>query len=177
MLSGADWMAVLERLARALPPQGPPVRLCLIGSAACLLEGMEGRSSRDLDVWKPASDYDRLELAAAAAAAGLLFDPRETLEPDRPYLQLVDPMPTELGPFEPVFLERLGRLHLYRPPIENLVVAKLIRCDPRDLADIRFLVARHQPDRQQMRRLIGCLSPANRERAQENLVYLDVLEP
>ncbi len=176
MLTGAEWLDALGRLARALDPHGPPVRLCLIGSAACLLGGMDGRSSRDLDIWKPASDYDRLELAAAAEAAGLLFDPRSSLEPDRPYLQLIDPMPTELGPFEPVFLERLGRLHLYRPPVENLITAKLIRCEPRDLADIRFLVARHQPDLDTIRRLVGSLSAGNRERARENLVYLEVLK-
>jgi hypothetical protein len=56
-LDGAEWMAVLERLAAALPSEGPPLRLCLIGSAACLFGGMEGRTSRDLDIWKPASRY------------------------------------------------------------------------------------------------------------------------
>lgn len=64
-LNGEQWMAVLERLVKSLPAAGPPLRLCLIGSAACLFGGMDGRSSADLDVWKPASDYDRLELKAA----------------------------------------------------------------------------------------------------------------
>ena len=84
-------MAVLERLARALKPEGTPLRLCLIGSAACLFGGMEGRTSGDLDVWKPASDFDRLEIEAAAVQAGLLFDPKSTLEPESPYIQLVEP--------------------------------------------------------------------------------------
>ena len=75
-LNGEEWMAVLERLAAALQHEGPPLRLCLIGSAACLLGGMEGRTSGDLDIWKPDSDYDRLELKAAAEKAGLLFDPK-----------------------------------------------------------------------------------------------------
>lgn len=43
-------MAVLERLAGALPPEGPPVRLCLIGSAAWLFGGMAGRASLDFDI-------------------------------------------------------------------------------------------------------------------------------
>ena len=176
-LNGDQWMAVLERLARALPSQGPPLRLCLIGSAACLFGGMDGRTSMDLDIWKPASDYDRLELKLAAEAAGLLFDPKSTLEPDTPYLQLVEPGLTQLGEFAPVFVERLGRLHLCRPPVENLVAAKLIRAEPKDLDDITFLISRHRPDSQRIRQLIAGFDRVARERASENLVYLDVLQP
>jgi hypothetical protein len=173
-LNGEEWMAILERLAGALKPEGSPLRLCLIGSAACLLGGMEGRTSADLDIWKPASDYDRLELQAAAERAGLLFDPKTTLEPGTPYLQLVEPGLTQLGPFEPVLVERLGRLHLYRPPVENLVAAKLIRAEPKDLGDIRFLVSRHRPDLQRVREIVAGFEPHARERASENLVYLEV---
>ena len=132
---------------------------------------------RDLDIWKPASDYDRRELARAAEAAGLLFDPKTDLLPDRPYLQLIDPIPAELGAFEPVFFERIGRLRLYRPPIENLIVSKLIRCEPRVLSDIRFLISHYHPDEGTVRSLIAGLSPRNREQASENLIYLTVIEP
>lgn len=176
-LNGEQWMAVLERVARILPPEGPPLRLCLIGSAACLFGGMEGRTSADLDIWKPASDYDRLELKLAAEKAGLLFDPKATLEPDTPYLQLVEPGLTQLGEFVPVFVERLGRLHIYRPPVENLVAAKLIRAEPKDLGDISFLVSRHRPDPQRIRRIIASFDQPAREKATENLIYLDVLKP
>jgi hypothetical protein len=175
-LNGEEWMAVLERLAAALPPDGQPMRLCLIGSAACLFGGMEGRTSGDLDIWKPASDYDRLELKSAAEEAGFLFDPKTALEPETPYLQLVEPGLTQLGSFEPVFIERLGRLHLYRPPVENLLAAKLIRAEPKDLGDIRFLVSRHRPDFQRVRQIIAGFPPHARQLASENLVYLDVLE-
>jgi hypothetical protein len=175
-LDGEDWTRVLEDLSRALGAEGPPMRLCFIGSAACLFGGMEGRTSSDLDIWKPASDYDRRELKGAAEKAGLLFDPKSTLEPDRPYLQLVEPGLTQTGPFEPVLIDRLGRLHLYRPPVENLVAAKLIRAEPKDLSDVRFLVSRHRPNLDRVRAIVaGFASPA-RERATENLVYLDVLE-
>ena len=152
------------------------MRLCLIGSAACLFGGMNGRTSRDLDVWRPASDYDRLELKAAIEAAGLLFDPKSVLEPNRAYLQIVDPGLTQLGAFEPVLVERLGRLHLFRPPIENLIAAKLIRSDPKNLGDIRFLDS-HRPSMDSIRAVIGSLEPVARERALENLVYLDILQP
>ncbi len=175
-LNGEEWMAVLERLAAALPPAGTPVHLCLIGSAACLLDGMAGRTSLDWDIWKPASDYDRLELKAAAEKAGLLFDPKSTLEPDTPYLQLVEPGLTQLGPFEPLFIERLGRLHLYRPPAENLIAAKLIRADPKDLGDIRFLISRHRPNTQRVRQIVTGFDAPARQKAAENLVYLEVLK-
>ena len=175
-LDGEAWLAVLADLSHALGKEGAPVRLCLIGSAACLFGGMEGRTSADLDIWKPASDYDRRELQVAAEMAGLLFDPKQVLEPDRPYLQLVEPGLTQLGGFEPVFIERIGRLHLYRPPAENLVAAKLIRAAPKDLGDIQFLVSRHRPDLQRIRAIIAEFNPQARECATENLVYLDVLE-
>ena len=136
---------------------------------------MDGRTSADLDIWKPASDFDRLELQAAAQKAGLLFDPKQTLDPDRPYLQLIEPGLTQLGAFDPVLLERLGRLHLLRPPIENLIAAKLIRAEPKDLGDIRFLVSRHRPDLERVRRIIAEFSPPARDCATENLIYLDVL--
>jgi len=175
-LDGEAWLAVLSDLAQALSKEGDPIVLCLIGSAACLFGGMEGRTSADLDIWKPASNYDRLELRAASEKAGLLFDPKQTLEPGRPYLQLVEPGLTQLGEFEPVFIERMGRLRLYRPPVENLIASKLIRADPKDLGDIRFLVSRHLPDLQRVRKIIAGFDPPTRERALENLVYLDVLQ-
>ena len=174
-LDGEAWSVVLGELAQALGKEGPPLRLCLIGSAACLFGGMDGRTSADLDIWKPASDYDRLELKAAAEKAGLLFDPRQTLDPDRPYLQLIEPGLTQLGAFEPVLIERMGRLQLFRPPIENLIAAKLIRADPKDLGDIRFLVSRHRPDLAAVRRIVAAFPLPARDRATENLIYLDVL--
>ena len=175
-LNGEEWMAVLERLARCLPAEGPPLRLCLIASAACLFGGMEGRASADLDIWKPASEYDRLELNLACEKTGVLLDPKTTLDPERPYFQLVEPGLTQLGEFAPVFVERLGRLHIYRPPVENLVAAKLIRAEPKDLNDIAFLISRHRPDLQRIRQIIAGFGQTARERASENLVYLDVLK-
>lgn len=175
-LDGEAWLAVLADLSRALGKEGSPVRLCLIGSAACLFGGMDGRTSADLDIWKPASDYDRLDLKAAAEKIGLLFDPKQTLEPDRPYLQFVEPGLTQLGPFEPVLIERMGRLQLFRPPVENLIAAKLIRAEPKDLGDIRFLVSRHRPDLRRVRDIVAGFDLQARDRATENLVYLEVLE-
>ncbi len=176
-LDGEAWLLVLAELAHALEREGAPIHLCLIGSAACLFGGMDGRTSADLDIWKPASDFDRRELQLATEKAGLLFDPKQTLEPNRPYLQLVEPGLTQLGNFEPVFIERIGRLRLYRPPVENLIAAKLIRAEPKDLADIQFLVSRYRPDLNRVREIAGQFNAPARERVTENLVYLQVLNP
>jgi len=76
-----------------------------------------------------------------------------------------------------VLIDRLGRLEVWRPPIENLIVSKLIRCDAKDLSDIRFLISRHRPETKRIRDLIATLSPRSREQALENLVYLDIFSP
>lgn len=103
-LNREQWLDHLTRVAAALPVEGDPVKICLIGSGACLLEaGMPGRVSHDLDIWQPASSFDLGELRQAVIDAGLVFDPRGALPPDRPYVQLVNPGPTQVGSFEPVF--------------------------------------------------------------------------
>ncbi len=62
-LDREQWMDCLERIAAALPSGGGPVKICLIGSGACLLEaGMPGRVSHDLAIWKPASQFGLGEL-------------------------------------------------------------------------------------------------------------------
>ena len=82
-LDGEAWSAVLADLAHALGKEGTPLRLCLIGSAACLFGGMDGRTSADLDIWKPASDYDRGELKAAAKKPACYLIPNKPLNPTR----------------------------------------------------------------------------------------------
>ncbi len=176
-LNGSQWFDLLERLASYLGREGSPVRLCLIGSSACLFGGMEARSSRDLDLWRPMSDYDRQELRQAAEAVGVLFDPKSALEPDRAYLQVIEPGIVEIGDFTPEPIDRIGRLHLFRPPIENLIASKLIRGDARDIADILFLQSLHRPDVDRIRSIVATFSAANRLRASENFVYLDLTTP
>ncbi len=44
------WLRALEEIAKSLGVDGLPVHICLIGSAACLFGGMEGRTSRDLNM-------------------------------------------------------------------------------------------------------------------------------
>lgn len=177
LLDRDAWLGVLERIAEALPAEGSPVRLCLVGSAACLLEAMPGRSSRDLDVWQPESDFDRLELKRAVEAAGLLFDPRTELIPDMPYVQLISPGPSQTGRFKPVLWARMGMLHIYLPPWPNLIASKLARGDERDVEDVLFLATRHGVTAEAVSDCAELMPEPARQQVLENLVYLRILNP
>ncbi len=169
-------MRVLENLAHALGKDGPPVQLCLIGSAACIFAGMELRTSEDLDIWQPASDYDYTELKNASENAGLCFSPTGMLEPDQPYLQIVEPGIVQVGEFEPVRMFKMGRLIVTRPPIENIIAAKLTRADAKDIADIQFLHKHYQTAIPSIKKIIDSYPIPTRETAKENLIYLEILE-
>ena len=168
------WMRALESMARALGKDGPPVQLCLIGSAVCLLGNMPERTSRDLDIWKPASTYDTAELKAAAKQAGIIFNPKDFLEPDEPYLQIVEPGIVQTGEFTPVLMEKIGRLELYRPPIENIIASKLTRAADKDIQDILYLLKTYQPDIPEIKSIVQAFPRAAKAQATENLIYLDV---
>jgi len=168
------WMRSLESMAQALGKDGPPVQLCLIGSAVCLLGNMPERTSRDLDIWKPASVYDTIELKNAAQHAGLLFNPKEYLEPDEPYLQIVEPGIVQTGKFTPVLMERMGRLELYRPPVENIIASKLTRAADKDIQDILYLIKTYQPDIGEIKAIVRSFPAAAKAQATENLIFLEV---
>ncbi len=168
-------MRALENIAAALGQEGPPVQLCLIGSAACLFAGMELRTTEDLDIWQPKSDFDFSELKAASEKAGLSFNPTGMLEPDQPYLQLVEAGIVQVGNFEPVRMFRIGRLIISRPPIENIIASKLTRADIKDIEDIQFLYQHFQPDLELIKTVITTFPNTKRELAGENLVYLEIL--
>lgn len=170
------WLAALEKIAEALPAAGPPVKLCLVGSAACLLEAMPGRASRDLDVWQPESDFDLLELKRAVEAAGLAFDPRESLLPDRPYVQIITPGPSQTGRFVPVLWARMGRLHIYLPPWPNLIASKLARGDERDVEDVLFLAGKYGVTAEAVSTCAAAMPEPARQQVLENLVYLHILK-
>lgn len=106
----------------------------------------------------------------------MAFDPKTTLDPDKPYVQLVEPGPTQLGTFEPVLIEKIGRLMIYRPPIENLVASKLVRGDARDVEDVIFLASKHQTTLAAVRRVAETFVDPGRRQALENLVYLKIVD-
>ncbi len=169
-------MRVLEDIAGFLGKDGEPVELCLIGSAVCILAGMEGRTSVDLNVWSPCSNFDELELKHATSSAGLLFDPKSNLPENTAYIQIVELGLTQLGTFTGIALKRMGRLHITRPPYENLIAAKLIRGHLKDIQDIQYLMQNFTPDKAEITRIVGTLPERARIAASENLIYLEVFK-
>lgn len=171
-----EWLEKLAIIDRSLQKQDATAHLTLVGSAAGIFAGQPARTSMDLDVWKPKSVYQIGSLRKAVEDAGLLFDPKSVLDPEKPYIQLMEPGLAQTGSFdhcEP--LEQFAALHVERPPIANLIAAKLIRAEAKDLEDIAFLLSSYQPSRNDIRRAIKTMPPRAREKATENLIYLDVL--
>lgn len=175
-LSRDEWLEKLTLVDQSLQRQGATALLTLVGSAAGIFAGQPGRTSIDLDVWKPTSRYQVPALKKAVEAAGLLFDPKSMLEPDRPYIQLMEPGIAQTGEFTTTeMLEPFSALRLERPPIANLVAAKLVRAEPKDLEDIAFLISRYQPTRQDIEEAVNTMPRRARETATENLVYLSTM--
>ncbi len=175
-LSRDEWLEKLTLVDQSLQRQGATAQLTLVGSAAGIFAGQPGRTSIDLDVWKPKSRYQFPALKKAVEDAGLLFDPKSTLEPDIPYIQLVEPGIAETGKFETTeTLQQFSALRLQRPPIANLITAKLVRAEARDLEDIAFLLSRYRPARQDIEQAVNTMPRQAREKAKENLVYLSTM--
>jgi hypothetical protein len=170
------WLQALARINQSLQQQGAAARLTLVGSATGILIGQPGRTSNDLDVWRPSSHYEFATLKKAVEEAGLLFDPKSTVEPETPYVQLIDPGIVQTGKYEQAEpLEKFGALQLDRPPIANLIASKLVRAESKDLEDIAYLLANYRPERGDIEQAIQSMPAQARRRASENLVYLEVL--
>lgn len=175
-LDRAEWIEKLMAIDASLVRQGVTARLMIIGSAIGILGGQPERTSIDLDVWKPKSRYQFQALKQAVEEAGLVFDPKSTLEPDKPYVQLMEPGVAEIGKFEePEVLEQFQALILERPPIANVIAAKLIRAEEKDLQDIAFLMQKYRPNEEDIKNAIESMPRGARERASENMVYLSTM--
>jgi hypothetical protein len=171
-LSRIEWQEKLDLLGGALRELGTPMQLEIIGSWPLIDAGMPGRATLDIDVWAPASEFDRSGLRKACAAAGLVFDPLDEL--DTPYLQIVQPGIVSIPEHVPLKLGQWGALTLFVPPPAALAAAKLTRAQPKDIADVLFLRAKYRLGRADVSAFVeGISDRAHRETARENLVYFD----
>jgi len=145
-LSRDEWVEKLDQLGAKLEELGVSAHIVAIGSVPAMLLGQPGRTSLDLDVWKPSSAFHEAALREAAEAVGLLFDPKDFVEPDMPYLQIVRPGIVQVGPFEPEAVDQFSSLKISRPPVENILASKLCRASEKDIEDIFWLAGQFQPD-------------------------------
>jgi hypothetical protein len=174
-LTKQQWEAKLADLGNELERMGITADIVILGSVPNILQGQPSRTTIDLDIWNPTSQFDRPKLAQAAINTGLTFDPKSTIEPTRPYLQVVNPGLVQLGTFEAKKIAAYGGLHLSQPPAENLIASKLCRAEQQDIADIAWLVSQYLPDRKIIEKIIKTFPRQQRETAAENLIYLDSL--
>jgi hypothetical protein len=152
----------LERLDAALES---PTELRIRGGAAVLAHGFEGRVTVDIDVL-PTSRFVDADLRRACAAAGLGLNPMDKDHPAGDYLEVVPEQTLVLPvpgaqPDNTVF--RGKRLTVRTPPAADLIVGKLERLDPEDMADIQFLAGRFALDEAQLREAFGRLPQRFRE--------------
>lgn len=166
-----QWNEKLALIGQELERLGATATLTVVGSAPGILAGQPSRTSMDLDVWRPKSNFDRTTLKAAVEAAGLLYDPKGD-EPAAPYIQIVEPGIVQVGKFEPELVERYGGLNVSKAPAANLIASKLVRASPADLYDIAWIMAAYNPDPVDVGAAIKSFPRQQREQATENTVYL-----
>jgi transcriptional regulator with XRE-family HTH domain len=168
--------AILTVVGKHLPQ---PTTLCVVGSAAAMLHGQPERQTPDIDVWGPESDFDIGALRHACEQAGVVYDPRDEIDPGVIYLQVLRPGVTMF----PVrfAVERIGRfanLHLVMPPPELIVATKLARALDSDIEDAAWWVRARNLDVSVVESAIERIpQPHNREAARENLVLLRLVGP
>jgi hypothetical protein len=174
-LSAAQWVEKLSLISKYLER---PTSLCIIGSIPAMFAGQPSRMTIDLDTWEAASDFAYADLQQACEKADLLFNPKDELEPDKPYIQIVEKGRVEIGNFNATTeLMKEGSLVVVRPPFENIVAAKLTRMLPQDLTDIRYLLTEQNIDRARVEKIVRNFPGQHKVAGTDNLVYLDVLAP
>ncbi len=159
---------LIARLGRALDEQKVPY--AIIGGQAVLLHG-EPRFTRDIDIslGVDSAVVDQVLSAVAACELKPLVDsPKSFVE--RTYILPVHDPATEIrvdfaftfSPFERAAIARALRVEIGGYPVtyataEDLIIHKLFAGRPRDIEDIRGVLARKQGqvDRQYLRHWIG----------------------
>lgn len=139
-MDAAKLRQIFEKLDQALEH---PTELLIRGGAAVLAHGLEQRVTIDIDVL-PASRFVEADLRRACVAADLGFNPSDKDFAEQDYLEVVPeemlilPRPDPERGYNTIF--RGLRLSVRTPPAADLVIGKLKRLDPEDLADVTFLI-------------------------------------
>ena len=172
----SDWRLVQDALIRVGEHLKKPTRLVLIGSSVGMWYGQPGRMTEDVDIWSPKSQVDLADIAQACEKAGIHFDPKEYDAPrDGLYLQMVTPGVVHVGKWKSEsMMFRSGNLEVVLPPAEKIIASKLVRAEPFDLDDIVFLMSRLSVSLDQVRGAVATLGESSRERAEENMVFLEL---
>jgi len=106
-----------------------------------------------------------------------LYDPKDELDPDAVYVQIVQPGIVKLPQdFKVEILGQYGKLTVAMPDPALLSAAKLVRGDPRDIEDVAWWVKERALDLDEIRAAIGSLPDATqREAARENIFLVELV--
>ncbi|HOU21243.1 MAG: hypothetical protein KBC66_05900 [Kiritimatiellae bacterium] len=138
---GMDKQQLVDYFARVDQQLTQPAELLIYGSAAFILLDEENRTSLDLDVAGPYSKLDFDEFCQASRLAGLEVNPIDPGAPEHvewisgARLCLAAPHTTET-----ITLWQGRHLVVKTVGSADLVASKLIRYDPIDQGDVRYLV-------------------------------------
>ncbi len=158
--------ALGQKLAKA-------TTICVIGSSPGIVSGQPDRQSADIDVWRQRSVYDETEFRRACQELGLLYDPKDELDPDAVYVQIVQPGIVKLPQdFKVEILGQYGKLTVAMPDPALLSAAKLVRGDPRDIEDVAWWVKERALDLDEIRAAIGSLPDATQREAASEKIFL-----
>jgi hypothetical protein len=154
-----------------------PTTLCVIGSTPSILFGQPERQTPDIDIWFPRSDFDVGDLKRACEQAGLVYDPKDEIDPDAVYLQMVRPGFVALpANFEVEIIGRYGNLRLVMPPPDLIVASKLARGSDSDIEDAVWWVRGRDLSDEQIALTIDQLpTAASRNAARENFVLVQLV--
>jgi len=154
-----------------------PATICLIGSSPGIASGQPDRQSMDIDVWRQRSSFDETEFRKACQNLGVLFDPRDELDLDAVYIQIVRPGVVRLpADFELEVLAQYGKLNVVMPAPALLSAAKLARGDERDIEDVAWWIKERALSLEDIRKAVDTLPDAGqREAADANMILVELL--
>ena len=142
MIQEVNEAVLREYFTRLDPLVKPGTMLYVFGGGAVALLGAKIRTTVDLDVAAPYSNFSDAEFAKASAEAGLPVNPH--LGYQGAYVEFVEnrmlalPLPASPDNVEVLFSGENLTVKTGSPA--DLVASKLCRYDEQDLADVQFLV-------------------------------------
>ena len=136
----AEWEECLRRIGDRLKHREIHTKLELFGPIVLMRQGMQGRVTANLDVWKPGSRIPRLDvLREAAEAVGLrLFEPGDTFVAGRPALRIANHRGS-IGPHTPVRSQGFGTLVIEYMPFEVQAASMLADGLEEDFVDLHWM--------------------------------------
>lgn len=158
-----DKSRLVEYFARVDQQLTLPAELMIYGSAAFILLDEEERTSLDLDVAGPYSTLDYEGFRKASRAAGLEVNPVEFNSGE--HVEWISGARLCLAPpdsTETMTLWQGRRLVVKTVAAADLVASKLIRYDPVDQSDVRYLVSQTHLNHEMVVNAVARLPPGFR---------------